>query len=327
MMGRHVAMECPELDSLVDSACAEIGAEIDKLSVPALAGVVLGGGYGRGEGGMTTAESGPSLSNDLDFYVVTEENAGSDEIASIGNALRPVSEKWTQKLGVDADFCVAKTPWRLKHDEERIMVQELVRGYFDVAGRKGESLFSHIERRPAEDIPWMEAARLLMNRGVGLLLAMDKSGRERFGFEDRRGDFAARNVNKCVLGAGDARLVARRAYRWRARERSEALGDELYGRAVEWKFRPQTDAVCSWDAAREAWLGAEEEVMERGRAQGGLARSVRQAARWVVRCGTPGEIASFGQDCVVRVLRRVERSVRNRAGVDSALMREWSIFN
>ena len=51
-MGRHVSGDVPELDRLVDDACAEMGREIDSLSIPRLAGVVLGGGSGRGEGGV-----------------------------------------------------------------------------------------------------------------------------------------------------------------------------------------------------------------------------------------------------------------------------------
>ena len=50
-MGRHVAADFPELDRLVDDACAAIGRDIEALNVPRLMGVVLGGGYGRGEGG------------------------------------------------------------------------------------------------------------------------------------------------------------------------------------------------------------------------------------------------------------------------------------
>jgi len=172
-MGRHVAEDVPMLETLVDDACAAIGAEIEALRVPRLSGVVLGGGYGRGEGGAVENVKW-RLSNDLDFFAVTEDGAPEAEtVGAISAALEPVSKKWTAKLGVDVDF-VARTPWRLKHDEERIMVQELVRGHFDVAGRKGEALFAHIERRPAKAIPWSEAARLLMNRGFGLLLARVK---------------------------------------------------------------------------------------------------------------------------------------------------------
>ena len=199
-MGRHVSGNCPELDRLVDDACAEMGREIAALCIPKLAGVVLGGGYGRGEGGVReklearvgvgetidkfhsptpTQNSNselqlktptPTLSNDLDFFAITEDGVPEAEtIAAIGEALKPVSEEWTKKLGVDVDFAV-KIPWRLKHDEERIMVQELVRGYFDVAGKKGEELFAGITKIDSAKLPWMEAARLMMNRGMGLLL-------------------------------------------------------------------------------------------------------------------------------------------------------------
>ena len=233
-MGRHVAGDAPELDKLVDDACADIGREIDALGVPRLAGVVLGGGYGRGEGGVKKVKDATAkgeewrttLSNDLDFFAITEEGAPEAEsLASIGEAIRPVAEKWTKKLGVDVDFAV-KTPWRLKHDEERIMVQELLRGYYDVAGETGASLFAGIREIDAAGIPWMEAARLLMNRGMGLLFAMNGergtgNGESETGNGKR--DFVNRNINKCILGAGDAFLVSRGLYRWRAEERAAAL--------------------------------------------------------------------------------------------------------
>ena len=332
-MGRHVSGDCPELDRLLDEACAEMGREIDSLCIPRLAGVVLGGGYGRGEGGvreckvdgMSAAEC--RLSNDLDFFAITEDGVPEAEtVASIGAALKPIAEKWKSKLGIDVDFAV-KTPCRLKHDEERIMVQELLRGHFDVAGQRGEALFAHIERRPAEAIPWSEAARLLTNRGFGLLLARVKLTGGKCRFADDREDFAARNLNKCILGAGDARLVARHAYGWRALERAETLGDGLYRAAVDWKFRPRAEAVCDWETARSEWLAACEEVFAAGRREGALARSLREGARWIVRRRTLGSPSSFGENCVVRVLRQIERAVRERLAPSASLMRDWEIFN
>ena len=341
-MGRHVAAECPDLDRLVDDACAGVGAAVAAANVPRLAGVVLGGGYGRGEGGVKVTgkrEQGTALSNDLDFFAITEEGASGAEIAAIAAALEPISREWTSKLGIDVDFTV-RTPWRIRHDERRIMVQELVRGYFDVAGKKGEDLFAGVARRPAEDIPWGEAARLLMNRGMGLLLAREAAGRglpalpsasgqandgSRMSDVDR--GFVNRNINKCLLGAGDARLVARRGYMWRAVERADALGDALYRAAVEWKFRPGDEPVCDWETARGVWLDAFDEVMEAGRKAHALGRSIREAARWVVRRRTFGELASFGQDCTVRVLRGVARAVRARTQVPTGLRHDWEVFN
>ena len=68
-----------------------------------LAGVVLGGGYGRGEGGAVNCGNAgpgdnnsavPQLSNDLDFFAVTEDGAPEAEaVAAIGKALEPVSRR------------------------------------------------------------------------------------------------------------------------------------------------------------------------------------------------------------------------------------------
>ena len=334
-MGRHVAGEMPELDRLVDDACAGIGREIDALCVPRLAGVVLGGGYGRGEGGA----KGDALSNDLDFFAITEDGAPEAEtVAAIGDALKPISEKWTAKLGIDVDFTV-KTPWRIRHDQERLMIQELLRGYCNVAGKKGEELFAGMERVDAAKLPWMEAARLLMNRGMGLLFALSRSSRkvgenssssrkeEQIPLSNSNSelqlDFVVRNINKCILGAGDARLIARHAYTWRAEDRARALGDALYGSAVEWKFRPKAEPVCDWEKAREVWLAALDEVS--GGAEN--SRTIRNAARWLVRRRSVGDIRTFALDPVVRILDSVARRVRERRAPGDALMRDWQIFN
>ena len=310
-MGRHVAGEKPELDRLVDGACAEIGREIDALCIKNLAGVVLGGGYGRGEGGAI----GNSLSNDLDFFAIACESASEAATAPIAVALQPISEKWTAKLGIDVDFTV-KTPWRIRHDQERLMIQELLRGHCDVAGKGGAELFAGVEMIDAAKLPWMEAARLLMNRGIGLVLARESGDAA----------FAARNVNKCILGAGDARLIARHAYAWRAADRATALGDALYSAAVEWKFRPRGEAVCDWEAARGAWLDALGEV---NGASGGQAkrRTLRQAARWIARRRTLGDLRTLGLDPVVRILRGVEQMVRERTAFPGSLREDWKIFN
>ena len=348
-MGRFVAGDAPELDRALADALAAIGREIDAMRIPSLAGVVLGGGYGRGEGGvreckvesvkckvegMPVAEC--RLSNDLDFFAITKEGATDADAAAVARALEPLSRRWSEKLGIDVDF-MGRTPWRLRHDQERLMVQELVHGYVDVAGEKGEVLFAGIERREPSDLPWMEAARLLMNRGMGLLLAAEKlqsvvDGRHPTA--DCRlsnvHSFINRNINKCILGAGDAFLISRGLYRWRATERAdvcEAQGfDRLYRSAVEWKFRPSDGPVCDWETAREEWLDAKMNVVAAVDGEG-FRRSFRSAARWVVRRRTLGEIATFGMNPVVRILDRVARCVESRSAIPPSLRRDWEIFN
>ena len=335
-MGRFVAMDSPAADALVADAVARIGKAIDALRIPRLAGVVLGGGYGRGEGGVIEE---CRLSNDLDFFAITEDGASAAEIAAIAAALEPISKEWTARIGIDVDFTV-RTPWRIKHDEERLMIQELVRGYFDVAGQRGETLFSAIRRIDAAEIPWTEAVRLMMNRGMGLMLAKCKIENVECRIADGRSsnaecrmaperDFIVRNINKCVLGAGDARLIARRAYAWRLANRASALGDRLYAQAAEWKRRPRTDGVCDWETARTVWLSACEEVVDAARRSGdpGLSRNLFNALRWLGRRRTLGELRTIGRDPIVRILERLRPIVEARQPLPASLKRDWQIFN
>ncbi|MBO7404963.1 MAG: recombinase family protein, partial [Clostridia bacterium] len=124
---------------------------------------------------IRTPDAHEALVSRQDFDLVqrirqldTRSAPEAETVASIGAALGPISEKWTAKLGVDVDFTV-KTPWRIRHDQERLMIQELLHGCFDVAGQSGDELFRGIERRQPSAFPWTEAARLLVNRGAGLI--------------------------------------------------------------------------------------------------------------------------------------------------------------
>lgn len=318
-MGRFVSGNAPSADSALADALAAIGSEISALRIPGLRGVVLGGGYGRGEGGVKVDNGVERLSNDLDFFAVTGEGATDADASAVSAALEPSARRWTETLGIDVDF-TSRTPWRLRHDQDRLMVQELIHGYADVAGAGGKELFAGIERRESSELPWMEAARLLMNRGVGLLLAMER----------RPADFVSRNINKCILGAGDALLVSRGLYRWRAEDRKAALAsqgdDGLYARALDWKFRPREEPVCDWETARGRWLAAKEKVFA-AVDDAGFRRTLRNAARWLVRRRTLGAPGTFGQDPVVRVLSRVARCVEERRPLDGPLRRDWEIFN
>ena len=329
-MGRHVAGEAPAMDRLVEASITSIGAEIDALGVPKLQGVVLGGGYGRGEGGVWGSGDGErgtaALSNDLDFFAVTEEGASHAEIAVIGAALVPVARRWTERLGVDVDFTV-RTPWRLRHDQARVMIQELIHGYFDVAGRKGAEMFKGIEVRPPSAFPWSEAVRLLVNRGVGLLLAHEQMSPETSNDQRPTTNFVLRNINKCILGAGDARLIARGGYLWKAEDRAAAIGEPLYSAAVAWKFRPRKESVCSWDEAQAEWLEAVDEVMSAGRRTGAMRRTVYQMARWIWRRRTVGDLTTLGYGAVVRILLKLAPVVRMRAPLPPSLRRDWEVFN
>ena len=224
-------------DAALRAALPEIVAAVRGCALPGFAGLVLGGGYGRGEGGATAAHR---LYNDLDLFVFLD--APEAAFPSFAQRLAPVAAAFTARLGVDVDFTL-RTAARLRRDGRRLMVQELLRGHvaldpadFDLAAWSG------VRPRAAADLPAGEAARLIMNRGMGLEFA-----RRHLAANGGRADaFVLRNLNKAVLGAGDARLIAEGRYAWRLDAREAALGDDAaYARACAFKRRPPDDAAAT----------------------------------------------------------------------------------
>src|SRR5438105_13305058 len=59
-----------ELEALLRQLCTHISERVARL-VPEgkLEALVLGGGYGRGEGGVLTTDAGERPYNDLEFYI------------------------------------------------------------------------------------------------------------------------------------------------------------------------------------------------------------------------------------------------------------------
>ena len=340
-------------DAALRAALPEIVAAVRGCALPGFAGLVLGGGYGRGEGGATAAHR---LYNDLDLFVFLD--APEAAFPSFAQRLAPVAAAFTARLGVDVDFTL-RTASRLRHDGRRLMVQELLRGHvaldpadFDLAAWSG------VRPRAAADLPAGEAARLVMNRGMGLEFA-----RRRLAANGGRADaFVLRNLNKAVLGAGDARLIAEGRYAWRLDAREAALGDAAYARACAFKRRPTDDAAATsaalpcaadaaatsaalpptddaaatsaalpcaalpptWDEAFAAWRAAAAALFAR-RGRELRRRSPYQLARWIARRRTLGALATLGQDCTVRVLERIRATLAD--GVPPDVERDWEVFN
>ena len=196
--------------------------------------VVLGGSYARGEGGVRSDRQKGLLFNDLDFFVFAEKDVPDGE-----KILSELAAKYHKQLKIDVDFSRIMQIAVLQKDCRRLMMQELKRNYYHVSGR--DFLAEYLVEIPAEKLPFEEAFRLLLNRGMGLLFAAEK-----IAGNDIDGDFILRNIYKAVLGAGDAVLISSHNYCWKIAERCEAVQildmDEkykkLYANAVAYKREP-----------------------------------------------------------------------------------------
>ena len=233
------------IQDALDGIRASLAASPESSAIRA---VVLGGGYGRGEGGATP-DGMPY--NDLDFFVVMNGKKPSPGVRLL---LSDLSSEWRGKLAIDIDFCCVKSMKALCKDADTLMIQELFAGSRIVFG--DEHVFDDAPRRPFSDLPWTEAARLLLNRGAGLLFARQRAS------DPAQADFVRRNLHKAALGCGDAILVVHHDYRRTGTERLEALRKyyeaswliPAYEAALAFKYTPGTGKEPDYAYLLDCWF-------------------------------------------------------------------------
>jgi hypothetical protein len=180
--------------------------------------VLLGGGYGRGEGGVLREAEGDRPYNDMEFYVAVRGNRHLNELL-YRRPLAVLGDILSHLAGVEVEFKIASlAEWRAH--PVSMFSYDLFAGHRLLWGDEGvlEGCAHHLQ---SALIPLSEAARLLMNRGTGLLLARARLSAARFSCEDA--DFVRRNIAKAELACGDAMLTARGLYHWSCRERHHIL--------------------------------------------------------------------------------------------------------
>ena len=221
--------------------------------------LLLGGGYGRGEGGVLKTNHGDEPYNDLEFYACLRGFSLLNE-----RRFRPAFEELGHQLssvaGLEVEFKVTSLA-RLRTVPPTMFFYDLCAGHRVIDG-DASALVLHGQPDPAA-IPLYEATRLLMNRCSGLLFADERLRRVPFTADDA--DFVGRNHAKAVLAFGDVILTAHRLYHWQCRERHRRLLelkadvpglDEIkirHAAAVEFKLHPQrkTSAADSFQPAQK----------------------------------------------------------------------------
>ncbi len=250
------------------------------LPARALEALVLGGGYGRGEGGVRRTPDGEEPYNDLEFYVFVIGNRLLAE-RKYRRALQELGERLSPRAGLHVEFKIESLP-EFRRRPISMFSYDLVASHRTIYGPKDffHGCARHLE---AAKIPLSEATRLLFNRCTGLLLAKEllapaentethQAATPSLREEDA--DFISRNVAKAQLALGDAVLTAFHSYHWSCRERHQRLVHfatrapsadlprgtmppqlsrvvEFHARGVEFKLHPQRPQCSTRQLARE----------------------------------------------------------------------------
>ena len=304
--------------------------------------VVLGGSYGRGDGGVRQDRENGLLYNDLDFFVFARKKLCHGE-----KLLKEIAEKYEKELKVDVDFSRIMSIKDIKNNVRRLMMQELKRGYVLVYGEDLPEKF--LPEKPAEDLPFSEACRLLLNRGMGLLFAGEKIMEN-----SSDTDFILRNLYKGILGAVDSVLIAEGNYRWKIGERLQYINERpdfpeewkrLYCEAVSFKHFPhrqgKENMLSFWMRCRALFLaaisrcaGGEEEL-----AQQIYSRCCRKGefswknfVKYCIKCRTlpAGNWKYYFVPPAAVLVKEIYEALNGQPGKidrNAYLFRSWQLFN
>lgn len=196
------------LEAHLEKVCHGVGESIRAL-IPAgkLEGILLAGGYGRGEGGVLKGDLGDLPYNDMEFYVFIKGSTLLND-RRYRAALHDLGLRLSPRAGLDVEFKILSLA-TLRRSKVTMFSYDFVTRHRWVIG--DDSLLKGCERHhDASAIPAQEATRLLFNRCSGLLYATERLRRPEFTAEDA--DFVGRNLAKAQLGIGDAILAASGQY-------------------------------------------------------------------------------------------------------------------
>lgn len=277
-----------EFNARLHAVSQRLTADTQKALGDNLVALILGGGYGRGEGGVVHIDGVEQPYNDLDFTLVVKRKRTIPE-----GALETISKTYEAQVHIDVDFSRPLTLRDIQHWPHWLMWYDLLNGHIVLAGPP-DVLTAHAPAALQKPLPVIEATRLLLNRGAGLLWAM-RVVREVEPPPDS--DFIRRNYYKCALALGDALLITHQRFATPYRGREErliqlaadaeevaAFGLEaIYREALHFKFTPDEVSAQGLDEGKlddmaERW-GAVFLHVERRRT-GRQWPSLTEYARW-----------------------------------------------
>jgi len=218
------------LERQLTELCETIAQAVKEI-IPAdrLEGLLLGGGYGRGEGGVLRTPDGDRPYNDLEFYVLVRGPVFLND-RRYRQALHALGERLTPAAGMDVEFKILSLR-KLSRSPVSMFYYDLVVGHRLVIGPQ-DLLDGCGHHQQAEKIPLHEATRLLMNRCSGLLFALERLRQSTFTTDDA--DFIGRNLAKAQLAFGDVVLTAHGRYHQSCRERLARLQGMTPDESMPW---------------------------------------------------------------------------------------------
>ncbi len=242
-MNTYAFHATPAFNEWMDGILQEFTRDTEALLGDKLVALILGGGYGRGEGGIELIDEKECPYNDLDFTLVVKNAADVPD-----QALLDLTAVYAKRLKIHVDFSRPLTIEAIQNWPAWLMWHDLLNGHIIMSGPQN-ILTANAPERVKQHPPPIESLRLHLNRGAGLLWAL-RVVRDAEPEPDR--GFVTRNYYKTMLAIGDAVLLSRGRFAtpYRGRDKLfDALAaedsnvrklnlQERYREALTFKFSP-----------------------------------------------------------------------------------------
>ncbi len=233
-MKRFTVTGSPELETVISRQLDAVLRDLlDALPGKRLDALVLGGGYGRGEGGAYRTEGGPDRPyNDYDLVLVH----GERNATSLLPGVHTVEQTHRQATGLHVDVMPIHRA-RIPRLPPALTWYELGKGHRVLWG--AATGLGALRRRTLRDVHPSEWGRLLMNRAAGLVFAqwVRRGQACSVAAGEPLDAFVTRQIEKAWLAVGDVWLAERGLYDHLVRNRLRRFLGRTTGSRPSWGLR------------------------------------------------------------------------------------------
>ncbi|MFA6240435.1 MAG: hypothetical protein WC655_05880 [Candidatus Hydrogenedentales bacterium] len=222
-----------------------------------ISALILGGSYGRGEGGVFETPEGERPYHNYNLHTVIPAPSRSRR-NSVHRTLREAGKRLSAERGIDIDFAPPISGPDIPHLPYELPHMELKEGHKVIYGPP--AILSEMPYYDTTLVPLAEGARILLKHGAQLLKCRRMVAA---GIQDV--ETLVCSIHRANMAMGDAILFVRRAYAPSFVQRVEHFEacdlqgvpevetlHGLYFAALRFKLRPQIDVPAGHDAA--SWL-------------------------------------------------------------------------
>lgn len=211
------------------------------------AALILIGGYGRGEGGITLKDGEYHPHNNLDLLYIYNKHIEKSLVDTVDKTLQDLSKEYD--IGIDM-FTINK--------KKLLKLDGLVIGYDMRYGHKtllgNSSFLKEYKAFSLNNIDPVDVRQLLVNRGTLLLINRLLLQKSQLTEEEKR--LIIKHTIKAIIGYGDALLYFNNAYHWSYAQKQSNMSEllnidekikKLYADALLFRFKPNYDDYLQKD--------------------------------------------------------------------------------